>query len=76
MANRKNDIKARLLATFRGEAEEHLQAITAHLLARSRVWPPAQARGVVEAAFREIHTLKGAARSVSLTDVEALCQAC
>ena len=76
MANRKNDIKARLLATFRGEAEEHLQAITAHLLALDRGLPPAQARGVVEAAFREIHTLKGAARSVSLTDVEALCQAC
>ncbi|MBI1724561.1 MAG: Hpt domain-containing protein, partial [Candidatus Tectomicrobia bacterium] len=76
MANRKNDIKARLLATFRGEAEEHLQAITAHLLALDGGLPPAEARGVVEAAFREIHTLKGAARSVSLADVEALCQAC
>jgi len=76
MANRKDDIKARLLATFRGEAEEHLQAITAHLLALDGGLPPAEARGVVEAAFREVHTLKGAARSVSLADVEALCQAC
>jgi len=76
MANRKNDIKARLLATFRVEAEEHLQAITANLLALDRGLPPAEAREVVEATFREMHTLKGAARSVSLMDVEALCQAC
>jgi two-component system chemotaxis sensor kinase CheA len=76
MANRKNDIKARLLATFRVEAEEHLQAITAHLLALDGGLPPAEVRGAVEAAFREVHTLKGASRSVSLTDVEALCQAC
>ena len=76
MANRKDDLKARLLATFRVEAEEHLQAITAHLLALERGLPPAEAREAVEAAFREVHTLKGAARSVSLMDVEALCQAC
>ncbi len=76
MANRKNDIKTRLLATFRVEAEEHLQAITTNLLALDRGLPPTDSREVVEATFREVHTLKGAARSVSLTDVEALCQAC
>ena len=76
MANRKNDFKARLLATFRVEAEEHLQALTANLLALERGLPPEQAREVIEATFREVHTLKGAARSVSLMDVEALCQAC
>ncbi|MBI3007495.1 MAG: response regulator [candidate division NC10 bacterium] len=69
-------MKARLLATFRVEAEEHLQAITANLLALDRGLPPAEAREVVEATFREVHTLKGAARSVSLMDVEVLCQAC
>ncbi|MBI2461065.1 MAG: response regulator [Candidatus Rokubacteria bacterium] len=76
MANRRDDLKARLLATFRVEAEEHLQAITANLLALDRGLPPAEARERVEAAFRAVHTLKGAARSVSLTDVEAICQAC
>lgn len=75
MANRKDDLKARLLATFRVEAEEHLQAITANLLALDRELPPAEASGLVEATFREVHTLKGAARSVSLMDAEALCQA-
>lgn len=76
MANRENDIKARLLAIFRVEAEEHLQALTANLLTLERSLPPEQAREVIEVTFREVHTLKGAARSVSLMDVEALCQAC
>ena len=76
MAPKNDDIKARLLAIFRTEAEEHLQAITANLLALERGLPPAETREVVEAMFREVHTLKGAARSVSLMDVEALCQAC
>jgi two-component system chemotaxis sensor kinase CheA len=76
MANRKDDLKARLLATFRVEAEEHLQAITASLLALDRGLPPAETREALEATFREVHTLKGAARSVSLRDVEAVCQAC
>lgn len=75
-ANRNQEIKARLLATFRVEAEEHLQAITTNLLALEGELPPAKVREVVEATFRETHTLKGAARSVSLMDVEALCQAC
>ncbi|MBI4390884.1 MAG: Hpt domain-containing protein, partial [candidate division NC10 bacterium] len=75
MAGKNQDIKARLLATFRVEAEEHLQAITANLVALDRGLPAAEAGGLVEATFREVHTLKGAARSVSLMDVEALCQA-
>ena len=76
MASKNDDIRARLLATFRVEAQEHLQAITASLLVLERGLPPAEMREVVEATFREVHTLKGAARSVSLMDVEALCQAC
>jgi two-component system chemotaxis sensor kinase CheA len=75
MANRKDEIKARLLATFGAEAQEHLQGITANLLALDRGLPPEQAREVVEATFREVHTLKGAARSVSVMNVETLCQA-
>jgi len=76
MASRKQDIKERLLATFRTEAEEHLQAVSTNLLALERGLPPAEARDVAESLFREVHTLKGAARSVSLLDIESLCQAC
>jgi two-component system chemotaxis sensor kinase CheA len=76
MAHKRDELKARLLAIFHVEAEEHLQALTANLLALGRGLPPAEARTAIEVAFREMHTLKGAARSVSLMEVETLCQAC
>lgn len=76
MANKQEDLKARLMATFRVEADEHLQALSTNLMALERGAPPAEALALAEAMFREMHTLKGAARSVSLTAVEALCQAC
>ncbi|MBI5411312.1 MAG: response regulator [Nitrospirae bacterium] len=76
MTTRKDEIKARLLAMFQVEAQEHLQAITANLLALDRGLPAEQTDAAVETTFRGVHTLKGAARSVSLTDIETLCQAC
>jgi two-component system chemotaxis sensor kinase CheA len=74
MSKSNPDIKSRLLTIFRTEAEEHLQAITANLLALERDLPFEQGRSLLEATFRETHTLKGAARSVGLQKVEALCQ--
>ncbi len=76
MGDRNEAFRARLLATFRVEAEEHFQALTTHLVALDRGLPPAEARAAIEIAFREIHTFKGAARSVGLMEVETLCQAC
>lgn len=76
MANKNDELRARLLATFQVEAEEHLQALTANLLTLGRELPPSEASKVIEVSFREMHTLKGAARSVGLMDVETLCQAC
>lgn len=75
MAGPRDDLKARLLATFQVEAHEHLGVITAHLLTLDRGLPAAESREAVETIFREVHTLKGAARSVSLMDIEAICQA-
>lgn len=69
------DLRARLLSTFRVEAEEHLHTITEHLLALDRGLAPAEVPAAVEGTFRALHTLKGAARSVSLKEVESLCQA-
>ncbi|HUG24030.1 hybrid sensor histidine kinase/response regulator [Piscinibacter sp.] len=65
----------RLLATFKLEAEEHLGALSAQLLQLERSPAPEQAASVVEALFREAHSLKGAARSVNLADIERVCQA-
>ena len=75
MANKKDELKARLMETFRVEAQEHLQTLGANLLALERSVSTDEIHALAESTFREMHTLKGAARSVSLADVEALCQA-
>lgn len=74
MSRRNDEIRERLLGTFRPEAEEHLQGITESLSALRGGLSPAQALPAWEALFRTVHTLKGAARSVGMTNVETLCQ--
>jgi two-component system chemotaxis sensor kinase CheA len=68
------EVRARLEALFRVEADEHLEALGANLLELEAGPEPGRARELVEATFREMHTLKGAARSVGMRAVEALCQ--
>ena len=70
-----DEFLARLLATFRVEAQEHLATMSAELVALERPAPAAEVPARVETLFREAHSLKGAARSVNLADVERLCQA-
>lgn len=65
----------RLMETFRGEAEEHLDAISSGLLMLEREPGGPDQAGIIEEVFREAHSLKGAARAVNLTGVEAVCQA-
>jgi two-component system chemotaxis sensor kinase CheA len=74
MAARPHELQARLLGMFRLEAEEHLSAVATALLALDGGLPPEQTRDAVETVFRAMHTLKGAARSVALRDIEARCQ--
>ena len=64
----------RLRATFRIEADEHLRALSAGLIELERTTEPARQTEIVEAIFREAHSLKGAARSVNLKDIESICQ--
>ena len=73
MDKKKEGFLARLRETFRVEAAEHIEAITAGLLAVERAGDSERAT-IVERIFREAHSFKGAARSVSLAGVEALCQ--
>ncbi|HYU42692.1 MAG TPA: response regulator [Vicinamibacteria bacterium] len=63
------------MATFRLEAQEHLNTITSALLALERGPAEAERMEAIESVFRAVHTLKGAARSVMLGDIEARCQA-
>ena len=65
----------KLLVTFKVEAAEHIQAISTGLIEFEQA-PSSEAQPqVVETIFREAHSMKGAARSVGLRDVEHLCQA-
>lgn len=74
MDRKKEEFLARLRGTFRDEAAEHIEAITAGVLALERAGE-AERTAIVERIFREAHSLKGAARSVSLGDAEELCLA-
>jgi len=73
MDKKKEEFLAQLRETFRVEAAEHIEAMTAGLVALERAGD-AERPPITETIFREAHSLKGAARSVSLAGVEALCQ--
>ncbi|MBI3045638.1 MAG: hybrid sensor histidine kinase/response regulator [Betaproteobacteria bacterium] len=74
MITRDEDFRNRLLATFAVEAEEHLAAISAGLLALEKAPSARERKDLVEAVFREAHSLKGAARAVNLAAIESVCQ--
>jgi two-component system, chemotaxis family, sensor kinase CheA len=74
MATKNEEFQIRLLAMFRVEAEEHLDLITAGLLELEKTSAVERRTAVVESVFREVHSFKGAARSVNMSEVEALCQ--
>jgi two-component system chemotaxis sensor kinase CheA len=61
-----DELLRELLATFAVEASEHIQAISAHLLALEKSPAPEEARELLTEIFREAHSLKGAARAVDL----------
>jgi two-component system chemotaxis sensor kinase CheA len=74
MAERNKDFLERLLTTFQGEAEEHVKAMRAGLLELEKMPTPETQAQMVEAVFREAHSLKGAARAVEMAEIETVCQ--
>ena len=69
-----SDALKSIMVTFTAEAEEHLLAISEGLTGLRRM-PPSGARAeLVERIYRDTHSLKGAARSVGLAAIEAICQ--
>jgi two-component system chemotaxis sensor kinase CheA len=73
MENKNDDFLKRLRATFRIEAEEHVRTISAGLIELEKTPSPERRTQIIETIFREAHSLKGAARSVSLNDIESIC---
>lgn len=74
MNNKDQEFMNHLLAIFKVEADEHLKMISSGLIELEKTETPDKQAEIVEVVFREAHSLKGAARSVNLTDLEALCQ--
>lgn len=73
MTGTDEELRETLLATFRDEADELLTAITDDLIAlekgRGEIDPV-----VSESIYRRTHSLKGAARAISVREVESICQ--
>ena len=64
----------RLRETFRVEADEHLRALSSGLIELEKAPGQAEQAPIIETIYREAHSLKGAARSVNLKEIESLCQ--
>ncbi len=69
------EFQKRLLATFKIETKEHLDAISSGLIVLEKDSEEGRRREIVEAVFREAHSLKGAARAVGMTGIETLSHA-
>jgi two-component system, chemotaxis family, sensor kinase CheA len=74
MVRNSDEFAKSLLATFRAEADDHLKNITSGLIELEKDLDPQVKVEIIETVFREAHSLKGAARAVNLTDIEAICQ--
>lgn len=75
MDTREEEFLKRLKATFKIEADEHVQTISSGLLDLENTSNPEGKNQILETIYREAHSLKGAARAVNLRDVEKICQA-
>ncbi len=74
MASKKGEFLKRLLATFRVEAREHIEAISAGLVRMEKGGDVDEMREILETIYRDAHSLKGASRSVDQVDIESICQ--
>lgn len=75
MATDEQAFLRRLLATFKQEADDHVKTMVESLRAMGDPQQSNRIPALTELLFREAHSLKGAARSVDLTQVEWLCHA-
>lgn len=63
----------KLRSTFKIEAYEHLRTISLSLLELEKITSKEEQKPIVEVIHREFHSLKGAARAVSIKEIETLC---
>lgn len=75
MTAKEEEFLKRLQAMFQVEAEEHINVLSAGVIELEKNPDNAMSPELIETMFREAHSLKGAARSVSRSDIESMCQA-
>jgi two-component system chemotaxis sensor kinase CheA len=75
MATNNDDFLKRLLATYRLEADEHIQAMSSGLVELEKMAAGERRSEAIERIYREAHSLKGAARAVNLGETESVCHA-
>lgn len=68
------ELLKRLREAFMMESGERLASLSDRLLELEKVEDEARRQEILEVVYREAHSLKGAARAVNLTEIEAICQ--
>jgi two-component system chemotaxis sensor kinase CheA len=63
-----------LLVIFKGECREHVQTMTQGLADLEKNMNSEKQIEIAEVVHRSAHSLKGAARTIGLTDIEPICQ--
>lgn len=74
MDNNDREFLKRIQTTFRIEAGEHLQSFSKSLVELEKSPTGESLDSIIETMFREIHSLKGASRSVGQKEIESVCQ--
>lgn len=73
MNSKDAEFAVRLQGIFKAEAEEHIRTVTACLLDLENSPSAEKQSETIETVFREVHSLKGSARSVGLKEIESIC---
>ena len=69
-----SDFFKELLTIFKGECEEHIQTMKSSLQDLRQNMDSDKQLEIGEVVHRAAHSLKGAARTIGLSDVEPICQ--
>ncbi|MGR3220133.1 MAG: hybrid sensor histidine kinase/response regulator, partial [Candidatus Anammoxibacter sp.] len=75
MDKKEKEFLEKLQEVFKIEANERLELMTAGMLELENAETNEDREANIERIFREAHSLKGAARAASMTDIEITCQA-
>jgi len=74
MTRPEEEFLIKLIKTFKIEADDHINVISAGLLELEKSPDKETSNRIVETIFREVHSLKGAARAVGQREIELICR--